>query len=186
MRGFTLWVTGPSCQNNSILSRAIEEELLERGMKVELLNIDAVQSCLLGDSDDPLVSINEGMKSVGFIAHLLTRNDVVAICSYPSPRSSSRDEMRKLIGRFVEVYCECALDNLKKQGISMEEWNAYEKPDKPEVICDLEKEGHEECAHKILKTLEILGFIPPSDDDEAYSEDEEDKIRQRLQDLGYI
>jgi len=165
MRGFTLWVIGPSSSDNDALARTVEGDLLERGMRVEVLDAAATSSVVAG------------AEGAAFIAALLTRNDVVCVCSYPVPANAVREENRKKIGRYVEV--------LVKNPESADD-ASFEEPEKPEVVCDLAEIGEEEALVQILKTLEILGFIPPSDLDDEYSEEDEDKIRQRLQDLGYI
>jgi len=165
MRGFTLWVIGPSVSNNESLARAVEGDLLERGVRVERLDAGSIGSFV------------ESSQGVAFVANLLTRNDVVCICSTPAPKSAERQANRKLIGRYVEAYAKSS---------EAEGEISFEEPDKPEVVCDLIQESEEESMTQILKTLEILGFIPPSDFDDEYSDEDEDKIRQRLQDLGYI
>jgi len=42
---------------------------------------------------------------------------VVAIAAAISPYKAIRNENRKMIGRFVEVYCECSLDELERRDV---------------------------------------------------------------------
>ena len=112
-----------------------------------------------------------------------------------------RDELRDKIGRFVEVYTRCSLEALRKRdpkglyakadageipnftGVS----DPYEEPDKPEVVCDTESESIDESVEKILRTLELIGYISASEsEEEDYSPEEGAKIKKRLQELGYI
>jgi adenylylsulfate kinase len=200
MKGFTLWFTGLSGAGKSELSKRVEQILLERGMKVEILDGDVVRTNLskgLGFSKEDR-DIN--IKRIGFVCHLLTRNDVVAIAAAISPYREIRDFNRNLIGRFVEVYAKCSIDALRKRdpkglydkaikgeiknftGVS----DPYEEPLKPEIIVDTEMETEEESTNKIIKTLEILGYIPPSESQDDYTPEEEDKIKERLKALGYI
>jgi adenylylsulfate kinase len=200
MRGFTLWFTGLSGSGKTTLSRKIEEILLERGMKVEVLDGDVVRTNLskgLGFSKEDR---DTNIKRIGFVCNLLTRNDVVAIAAAISPYRGIRDENRKLIGSYVEVFCKCPLDVLKKRdpkglykkveageikgftGID----DPYEEPLDPEVLVKTDKETADESVAKIIKTLEILNYIPPSGIEEEYTEEEEEKIKERLRSLGYI
>lgn len=200
MRGFTLWFTGLSGSGKTTLSGKIEEILLERGMKVELLDGDVVRTNLskgLGFSKEDR---DTNIKRIGFVCNLLTRNDVVAIAAAISPYRGIRDENRKLIGSYVEVFCKCPLDVLKERdpkglykkveageikgftGID----DPYEEPLDPEVLVKTDKETADESVAKIIKTLEILNYIPPSGIEEEYTEDEEEKIKERLRSLGYI
>jgi adenylylsulfate kinase len=199
MKGFTLWFTGLSGSGKTTLARAVETQLLERGMKVEVLDGDVVRTNLskgLGFSKEDR-DIN--IRRIGFVCHLLSRNDVVAIGAAISPYRAIRDENRKLIGRFVEVYCKCPIEALKKRDVKglyekalrgeIKEFTGvsdpYEEPLSPEVTVETDKETAEESAAKILRTLEMMGYIPAVAGTD-YSEQEEAKIKKRLKDLGYI
>jgi len=199
MKGFTLWFTGLSGSGKSTLARECEGVLLERGLKVEVLDGDVVRTNLskgLGFSKEDR-DIN--IRRIGFVCNLLTRNEVVAIGAAISPYKAIRDENRKLIGRFVEVYCECPIPvlsdrdpkGLYKKAIAGEIKgftgvdDPYESPEKPEVICHTDRETVQESVAKIIQTLELLGYIPPVAGSE-YSAEESAKIKQRLKDLGYI
>ncbi len=200
MRGFTLWFTGLSGSGKSTLSVQVEAALLERGMKVEVLDGDVVRTNLskgLGFSKEDR---DTNIRRIGFVCHLLTRNEVVAISAAISPYESVREENRKLIGSFVEVYCKCPLEVLQERdpkglykkvaageikhftGID----DPYEEPGNPEVVVETDKETEEESVTKILKTLEILNYIPASGLDDEYTDEEEEKIKERLRSLGYI
>ena len=199
MKGFTIWFTGLPCSGKSTLAEKVEEILLERGMKVEVLDGDVVRTNLskgLGFSKEDR-DIN--IRRIGFVCHLLTRNDVVAIGAAISPYRQIRDENRRLIGRFVEVYCKCSLEELKKRDIKGMYAKAergeiknftgvsdpYEEPLKPEVIVETDKETEEQSVERIIRTLELMGYIPPEEREE-YTKEEEEKIKERLRALGYI
>ncbi len=200
MRGFTLWFTGLSGSGKTTLSRQVEEILLERGLKVEVLDGDVVRTNLskgLGFSKEDR---DTNIRRIGFVCNLLTRNDVVAIAAAISPYREIREENRKLIGSYVEVFCKCPLDTLKERdpkglykkvaageikhftGVD----DPYDDPVDPEVLVETDKESEEESVAKIIKTLEILNYIPTSGTEEEYTDEEEEKIKERLRSLGYI
>ena len=198
-KGFTLWFTGLSASGKSTLAERVRDILLERGMKVEVLDGDIVRQNLskgLGFSKEDR-DIN--IRRIGFVCSLLTRNDVVAIGAAISPYKAIRDENRKLIGRFVEVYCKCDLETLKQRdpkGLYQKAINGeienftgvsdpYEPPDNPEVVVDTANENIDTCVGRIIATLEQLTYIPAGDG-RGYSDEEEESIKQRLRDLGYI
>jgi len=199
MKGFTLWFTGLPCSGKSALAKGAEEVLLERGMKVEVLDGDVVRTNLskgLGFSKEDR---DTNIRRIGFVCHLLTRNDVVAIGAAISPYRQIRDENRTLIGRFVEVYCKCPIEVLKKRDVKGMYLKAergeiknftgvsdpYEEPLKPEVIVETDKETVEQSVDKIIRTLELMGYIPPEEREE-YTKEEEKEIKERLRALGYI
>jgi len=199
MKGFTLWFTGLSGAGKSTLAEEMEGQLLERGINVEVLDGDCIRENLskgLGFSKEDR---DTNIRRIGFVCNLLARNDVVAIAAAISPYKAVRQEVRENIGRFAMVHCDCPIDVLKERdpkglykkvaageikhftGID----DPYEPPEKPEVVCHTYRETIEESVNKILKTLEILGYIPVVGAEE-YSAEEEAKIKQRLKDLGYI
>ncbi|MGD0112657.1 MAG: adenylyl-sulfate kinase [Armatimonadota bacterium] len=198
-RGFTLWFTGLSGAGKSTLANQVRDVLLERGMKVEVLDGDVVRQNLskgLGFSKEDR---DTNIRRIGFVCHLLARNDVVAIAAAISPYKSIRDENRKLIGRFVEVYCKCDIETLKARdpkglyekalrgelpnftGVS----DPYEPPAEPEVIVDTAAEDEAVSLDKILRKLEEMGYVPVADE-RGYTDEEEEAIKERLRELGYI
>ena len=200
MKGFTLWFTGLPSSGKSTLAHKVEEILLERGMKVEVLDGDVVRTNLskgLGYSKEDR---DTNIKRIGFVCHLLTRNDVVAIGAAISPYREIRDYNRQLIGRFVEVYVKCPIELLQERdtkgmyakalkgelpnftGVS----DPYEEPLEPEVVVETDKEAEEESVAKIIRTLELMQYVPAAQFEGEYTAEEEEKIKGRLRDLGYI
>ena len=198
-RGFTVWFTGLSCSGKTTVSQRVAEELLKRGMKVEVLDGDVVRTNLskgLGFSKEDR---DTNIKRIGFVCKLLSRNGVVAIGAAISPYRATRDYNRKEIGDFIEVYCKCPIEvcierdvkGLYKKALAGEIANytgisdPYEEPLNPEVVLETSKEALEESVRKVMRKLEELCYIPPAGAI-SYSEEEEETIKQRLADLGYI
>jgi adenylyl-sulfate kinase len=199
MKGFTLWFTGLPSSGKSTLARRVEEILLERGMNVEVLDGDEVRENLskgLGFSKEDR---DTNIRRIGFVAKLLARNGAVAITAAISPYRDVRDEMRRAIGRFVEVYVECPIDVLKERDVKGLYKKAlageikhftgvddpYEPPLKPEVVVHSDRESVDESVARIVGTLEVLGYIPRVSGGD-FSASEEETIKRRLKDLGYI
>jgi adenylyl-sulfate kinase len=199
MKGFTLWFTGLPSSGKSTLARRVEEILLERGLNVEVLDGDEVRENLskgLGFSKEDR---DTNIRRIGFVAKLLARNGAVAITAAISPYRDVRDEMRRAIGRFVEVYVACPIDVLKERDVKGLYKKAlageikhftgvddpYEPPLKPEVLIESDKESVDQSVVRIIATLEALGYIPRVPGTE-YSPAEEEAIKSRLKDLGYI
>jgi adenylyl-sulfate kinase len=200
MKGFTLWFTGLPSSGKSTLARKVEEILLERGCNVEVLDGDEVRENLskgLGFSKEDR-DIN--IRRIGWVAKVLARNGVVAIGAAISPYKAIRDEVRGWHDRFVEVYVEASIDCLKERDVKGLYKKAlageikgftgiddpYEAPDNPEIHVNSENESVEESLNKIIRTLELMNYIPGADAETEYSADEEEEIKARLKDLGYI
>jgi adenylyl-sulfate kinase len=197
-RGFTLWFTGLSGAGKSTLAEIVEKQIRERGRNVEVLDGDVVRTNLskgLGFSKEDR---DANIRRIGFVAHLLSRNGVAVITAAISPYRSVRNECREMIGDFVEVFVKCPLEvcierdvkGLYKKAIAGEiphftgVSDPYEEPEKAEIVVETDKETEAESAARILAKLEELGYLPAAP--ASTDEDEDEAIRQRLEELGYV
>lgn len=199
-RGVTLWFTGMSGSGKSTVSEIVEEVLRDAGYKVEVLDGDVVRTNLskgLGFSKEDR---DLNIKRIGFVCNLLTRNGVVAIAAAISPYREVRDYNRKEIGDFIEVFCKCPLEvlidrdvkGLYKKALAGEIKNftgvsdPYEEPENPEVTVNTDLETPEESARKVLDKMIELGYVDIERLKSAIGTEDEEKIKKRLEDLGYI
>jgi adenylyl-sulfate kinase len=200
-KGFTVWFTGLSGAGKTTLAQLLEKELRNRGLRVEVLDGDVIRTNLsrgLGFSKEDR---DTNIRRIGFVCHLLSRNGVAAIAAAISPYRDIRNEVRQMIGNFVEVYVDCPVEVCAQRdakGLYQKAFNGeisnftgvsdpYEPPENPEVVLKTAEESPEESCRKILSKLEELGYIPSApEEDQAYSEEEEELIRKRLEDLGYM
>jgi len=172
-KGFILWFTGLSGSGKTTLTKAIEPELKARGCKVEILDGDVVRTNLskgLGFSQEDR---DTNIRRIGFVAHLLSRNGVVAMTAAISPYRAIRDEIRAMEPNFVEVYVTAPLEVCEGRDVKGLYAKArageikgftgiddpYEEPVNPEIICYTERESVEESVKKVLTKLEQLGYI---------------------------
>jgi adenylyl-sulfate kinase len=198
-KGFTLWFTGLSGAGKTTVSSRVAEELTRRGHKVEVLDGDVIRTNLSKGLGFSREDRDTNIRRIGFVCHLLTRNGVVAIAAAISPYAEIRRENRKLIGDFVEVFVSCPLEKLVerdtkglyKKALAGEIDNftgvndPYEDPENAEIILETEKETVEESVAKVLRGLEEKGYTQAAPDD-GYSEEDEKKIQERLEALGYM
>jgi adenylyl-sulfate kinase len=200
MKGFTLWFTGLPCSGKSTLARKIEETLLERGVNCEVLDGDEVRENLSKGLTFSKEDRDINIRRIGWVCKLLARNGAIAIGAAISPYKAIRDEIREQHERFVEVYVKAPIELLTerdvkgmyKKALAGEIKNftgvsdPYEEPENPEILVETDKETVDESAHKIIRTLELMSYIPGVDAESEYSDDEEEAIKTRLKDLGYI
>ncbi len=201
-KGVTVWFTGMSGAGKTALAIRLEQELRQRGLRVERLDGDIVRQGLTSDLGFSKEDRDKNIERVTFVAKLLTRNGVAVLCSFISPYRQARDNARKQTGNFVEVYCYAPLEalverdvkGLYKKALAGEIENftgvsdPYEEPVNPEVIINSATETIEESLSKVWSKLEELGYVPPRNqpDDEAYTAEEEAEIEARLAALGYL
>jgi adenylyl-sulfate kinase len=202
-KGFTLWFTGLSGSGKTALAKALAPVLRERGLNVERLDGDIVRQSLTKDLGFSAEDRNTNIERVTFVAKLLTRNRVAVLCSFISPYIARRDKSRAEIGNFVECYVECPLEvlverdvkGLYKKALAGEIKNftgvsdPYEAPPNAEIVVNSSTQTIEESMAIILRRLEELGYLAKqetTEDEGAYSKEEEHEVEERLRALGYI
>lgn len=170
--GVTVWFTGLSASGKTTLAQALHERIKAGGYRVELLDGDVVRQHLskgLGFSKEDR---DENIRRIGFVAQLLTRNGVIVLVSAISPYRAVRDEVRRNIGRFVEVFVNAPLETCEGRDVKGLYRKAraglikgftgiddpYEPPVAPEVECRTDLETVEESAAKVLHGMER--FLP--------------------------
>ena len=143
------------------------------GFHTEVLDGDEVRLRLskgLGFSKEDR---DENIRRISYVANIITRCGGVAITCAISPYREIRDEARKEIGRFVEIYVKCPIEEcikrdvkgLYKRAISGEIANftgisdPYEEPLKPEITLETNIETMDQSVEKILRVLKKLGYI---------------------------
>lgn len=172
-KGFILWFTGLSGAGKTTISKALEPELKARGCRVEILDGDVVRTHLskgLGFSKEDR---DTNIRRIGFVAHLLSRNGVVAIAAAISPYRAIRDEIRAMEPNFVEIYVKAPLATCEARDVKGLYAKArageikgftgiddpYEEPINPEIVCDTDCESVAESVKNIITKLELLGYI---------------------------
>ncbi len=173
-QGFTVWFTGLSGAGKTTISDAIEPVLRERGVtKLEKLDGDVVRTHLskgLGFSKEDR---DTNIRRIGWVAEVLTRNGVCVLASAISPYREIRDEVRRNVGQFIEVYVKCSIPELTRRdvkGLYQKAINGeiknftgisdpYEEPLNADVVVDTETEELAESVAKVLARLEQKGFI---------------------------
>ena len=166
-QGATVWLTGLCSSGKTTLAQRVCEELHATGHKVELLDGDIVRKQLSKDLGFGKQDRDENIRRIGFVAELLSKNGVVAVVAAISPYRAIRDEVRRRITNFIEVYVNAPLevcemrDNKglyrKARAGELKEFTGiddpYEPPLNPEVECRTDQETVEECTRRILDFL---------------------------------
>jgi adenylylsulfate kinase len=201
-KGVFLWFTGVPASGKSTIGRGVEKALKDRGIKIENLDADEVRANLSPDLGFTAKDRDLNTKRLAYMGKVLTRNGISAIVAAVSPLRAHRDRARKMVDNFVEVWVKCTLEECKKRDpkglykraergeiADIAGWHMpFEEPEKAEVVLDTDQETVEQSVQKVLLALETIGYIPKGEtgEDKPYSEEDEEKVKERLRGLGYI
>ena len=204
-KGFVVWYTGVAASGKSTIGKEMVRRLRERGIKIEDFDADEVRKNISPNLGFTLEARDENTKRLAFFGSILARNGVSASIAAVSSLRRFRDRARSMIDNFVEVFVSCPLEECKKRdpkGLykkgeegkinDIAGWHQpYEEPLNAELVLDTTQMTVEQCADAVTATLEKLGYVPKSGDateptDTGYSPEEEEKIKKRLSDQGYL
>jgi len=174
-KGVVLWFTGLSGSGKSTLAHAVEKRLFKAGHLTYVLDGDNIRHGLnknLGFSPEDR---EENIRRIGEVAKLFTEAGIIAMTAFISPYRADRDKARSLVddGRFIEIFCQCSLDECEKRdpkGLykkaragEIKQFTGidapYEAPENPEVIIETDKYDLDECASRVLSYLETKSII---------------------------
>ena len=166
-KGFVLWFTGLSQAGKTTVANRVYDILKKKGVKLERLDGDIVRKSISADLGFTKEDRDENIRRIMRVAKLLSQNGTGVICSFISPYKKIRDEIRKEVTNFIEVFCNCPLEVCEKRdtkglykkarkgeiknftGIS----DPYEPPENPEIELNTDKETIEESTAKVINYL---------------------------------
>lgn len=176
-QGFTVFFTGLSGSGKSTVANALMVKLLEDGSRpVTLLDGDVVRKHLSSELNFSKEHRDLNILRIGYVASEITKNRGIAICAPIAPYGATRRQVREMItplGGFLEVWVSTPIEVCEKRdrkglyamaragkikgftGID----DPYEVPESPEIVIDTGELTPDLAAHRILITLEKMGYI---------------------------
>ncbi len=171
--GFTLWFTGLSGAGKTTITDIVEKELRHQQVPIEVLDGDVVRTNLSKGLGFSREDRDTNVLRIGFVADLLTRNGVGVIVSAISPYKEARDQVRRNVGDFLEVFVDapvevCAERDVK--GLYAKAYSGeipeftgvsdpYEAPVSPELHLHTDQEDAEDSAQRVIAKLVELDYL---------------------------
>ncbi|WP_230972504.1 adenylyl-sulfate kinase [Archaeoglobus neptunius] len=170
---FVVWLTGPSGAGKTTLAKALAEEFQSLGYAVEVLDGDGIRSRLYPDLGFSKEEREMHNRVVVEMAKLLAKNGVITIVAVIAPYRRWREYARKEIGKFVEVYLRCSLEERIRRdpkGLYRRALNGeikgltgldgeYEEPENPELVLDTDRLSVEEEVGAVIEKVREMGLI---------------------------
>ena len=176
-QGFTVFFTGLSGSGKSTIANALMVKLLEDGSRpVTLLDGDIVRKNLSSELTFSKEHRDLNIQRIGFVASEITKNRGIAICAPIAPYAQTRRLVREVIsqhGGFVEVFVATPLEVCEardRKGLYAKARagilkgftgidDPYEEPVNAEIVLDTQELSPDLAAHRVLITLEKLGYL---------------------------
>ena len=133
--GLTIWFTGSTSAGVTNIAEAVCEALQAGGKRVEVLN-------------------GEDIRRSGSAAELTAHDDLIAVVVAASPYRDLPGEVRRRIGRFVEVYVHSSMPP---------SIDPLHEPLVPAIYCDTGHESVEQSVAKVLRAVEDVSSLPSTD-----------------------
>lgn len=173
--GFAIWIVGLSCAGKSTLAHKLEERLNRDGYSAVMLEPSSGKELwtrLLKELGFGREGKNQITRRLSYVARLIVQAGGIAIVPWISPEQWTREEARKEIGRFVEIFVDCPIEVCAERdtrglyaaarervtdlsGVH----DPFEPPSNPEVTLHSERQTPEEQAAIVMERLKSLGYI---------------------------
>lgn len=173
-KAFALWITGLPASGKSTLTKALAAQLTLRGIDAAVLESDELRKVL---TPEPHYDDKERERFYGqmnYIGALLVRHGVPVIFDATGNRCAWRDQARRNIARFLEVYVQSPLEVCMARdpkGIYRQARDGqasavpglqadYEPPEHPDIIVDGDREAPESAAMRVIAKLIERDYLP--------------------------
>ena len=175
--GFTVWFTGMAGSGKSTIAQGLSNRLKRLGKLPEVLDGAEAETMLGVGRAQTKDDRNAEARKLAWVCKMITRSGGMVLQSaIDSPYRETRDEARRQINRFVEVFVDCPTDVLIERdssgmykkalageiphftGVS----DPYEEPLAPEVVVDSSAEAIDSSLDKIVTKLRELGYLDGS------------------------
>ena len=110
MSGWAIWLTGIPGSGKSTLARLVALRLFHRHVSAQVLSVEMVREVL---TTKPRYTEEERRIVYGalvFVSKMLTQNHVNVIIDATANRRRYRNEARRSITRFAEIYLKCPIE----------------------------------------------------------------------------
>ena len=162
----TIWFCGEDEKMLTTIAEYVGEELVNRNQCVELIVHSEVGEILGRGLKDTPEDKTTFVDRLGFLGHLLHRNNIFTLVVSQNASVEDRKKVKEEYKNYLQINIGAFKD----------------------LLCDLDlspKDKPKDNAKKIVEYL-MLENILPDQIKEVYSKDEEEEIRRRLEDLGYV
>jgi adenylylsulfate kinase len=173
-KAFAIWITGLPASGKSMVAGELKKLLDQRGVDVAVLESDVLRMILSANPRYEEKDRHAFYRRMVWIGVLLIEHGVPVIFDATANRRSYREEARRQIARFVEVFVDvplaiCIARDPKGIYRNAAEGRAndvpglqaaYEPPERPDLAIDGVRETPHDAAGRIIAMLVEKGYLP--------------------------
>ena len=168
---FAVWLTGLPASGKSTVARALAKELESSGVDCAVLESDELRKILTPHPRYDESEREDFYSQMAWIGALLVRHGISVLFDATAYRRSYREQARREISNFIEVYVSCPLEVCMARdpkGIYRDAATGgqvpglqapYEPPIEPEVLIHGDRDDPAESAKRILAALAQKGWV---------------------------
>lgn len=168
-KAFVVWFTGLPASGKTTLANLLFDDLQSRGVKAAKLDGDDLRAMFPGTGFSREERIHH-VKRAGMMAAEMEARGIVVVASLISPYRESRDYVRSICKRFIEIYVKASVETCEQRdpkGLYMKARagkiknftgidDPYEPPDHPDLVVDTEKESVESSFEAVRTYFETI------------------------------
>jgi adenylylsulfate kinase len=172
-QAFAVWITGLPASGKSTITRALTAQCAALGVDVAVLESDELRKIL---TPEPRYDDQEREKfysQMNYIGALLARHGIPVIFDATANRRAWRDEARRNIANFIEVYVDSPIEvciardpkGIYREGRAGRASTVpglqaeYEPPVNPDVVIEGAREAPDAAAQRVIATLNERGWL---------------------------
>ncbi len=173
--GFVIWITGMQGAGKTTLANQLNKRLTAAGRPAEVIDADDPNQILTRGLGVSKEDRDLAVRRVGHVAKLLARHGALVVVAALSPYREPREQLRREVRRFVEVFADCKMETLLqrsdvyRRAMAQEIRNVagiddpYEPPTHPDLLVHTDAEKADASVLRILQALVDMKYIGPAE-----------------------
>lgn len=176
-RGLCVWITGLSGSGKSTIAVPLAQTIEEKyGVLTHIFDGDEIRENLSRGLGFTKEDRDINVRRIGYAANLVVKFGGVAIVAAISPYRLAREQVKKQIGQFIEVYLDVPLEVCEQRDVKGLYRRAragqlanftglsdpYEVPENPDIRLKTQQSTLKNSVHEIIQYIDKNGYLSAS------------------------
>jgi adenylylsulfate kinase len=157
---FAIWITGLPGSGKSTIAKSLHDRLTDLGIDSAVIEPDELRRELAPQSGDSEGERDRFHGQMMFLGTMMAKHGIPVIFDGTADQRLWREEARKSIPNFIEVYVDAPLQLCMSRHPKGSVQAAYEPPEHPEVVVDW-ADSASRAANRIVSVLIERDYLMP-------------------------